>query len=238
MIPYLNKYNLLIDSAQTRNWTKKSAPCYTERHHILPLCLGGTNVTNNLIVLTAREHYEAHRLLALHHTDNKQLWSAWWCMANTRSGIKIDSAEYAMLKEVFSQHQRELKTGVPLSDKHKQNISNGSRGQPSPLRGRKLSDATKHKISLSVSGPKNGNYGNTHSATTRSSMKLKSLLNRGIMYITPLGKFASATDAGKQHQLTSAAILYRVRSDTFSDYYKQEISEEDITFLCPEKVKF
>lgn len=36
---------------------------YSELHHIQPICIGGTNQQNNLIRLTAREHYIAHALL-------------------------------------------------------------------------------------------------------------------------------------------------------------------------------
>jgi len=36
---------------------------YYESHHILPKCLGGTNDKDNLVLLTAKEHFIAHMLL-------------------------------------------------------------------------------------------------------------------------------------------------------------------------------
>ncbi len=36
---------------------------YTETHHILPRCLGGTDSKDNLVLLTAKEHYICHLLL-------------------------------------------------------------------------------------------------------------------------------------------------------------------------------
>lgn len=36
---------------------------YSEKHHILPKCLKGTNNTENLVRLSAREHFIAHQLL-------------------------------------------------------------------------------------------------------------------------------------------------------------------------------
>ncbi len=36
---------------------------YSEIHHILPTCLGGTNSPENLVRLTAREHFVCHLLL-------------------------------------------------------------------------------------------------------------------------------------------------------------------------------
>lgn len=36
---------------------------YSERHHIVPKCMGGTDKVNNLVSLTAREHFIVHMLL-------------------------------------------------------------------------------------------------------------------------------------------------------------------------------
>lgn len=38
---------------------------YCERYHMLPKCMGGTDDKNNLIDLFVKEHFEAHRLLAM-----------------------------------------------------------------------------------------------------------------------------------------------------------------------------
>ena len=54
---------------------------YHERHHIVPRCIGGTNDNNNLIDLYAREHFEAHRLLALENPNNNGLTYAWAMMS-------------------------------------------------------------------------------------------------------------------------------------------------------------
>ena len=37
--------------------------CYCERHHIIPKSIGGSNSSYNLVNLTAKEHFIAHRLL-------------------------------------------------------------------------------------------------------------------------------------------------------------------------------
>ena len=37
---------------------------YVEKHHILPRALGGSNDSSNIVVLTSREHFVAHALLA------------------------------------------------------------------------------------------------------------------------------------------------------------------------------
>jgi hypothetical protein len=42
---------------------KHESGIYTERHHIIPKCIGGTDEPSNIVRLSAREHYIAHRLL-------------------------------------------------------------------------------------------------------------------------------------------------------------------------------
>lgn len=62
---YMNKYqiryNRFIESRRSRDLEEGQ---YTEKHHIIPRSLGGDNSPENLIDLTAREHFIAHLLLA------------------------------------------------------------------------------------------------------------------------------------------------------------------------------
>jgi hypothetical protein len=56
---YTKHYNLLIERAKER-----LLEGYKEAHHIIPKSMGGTGDPDNLVNLTAREHYVAHILLA------------------------------------------------------------------------------------------------------------------------------------------------------------------------------
>lgn len=58
---YLKQYFKLIKKAKARN----SLPDYVyfELHHIIPRSLGGSDNANNLVALTFREHFIAHKLL-------------------------------------------------------------------------------------------------------------------------------------------------------------------------------
>lgn len=50
---------------------------YTEKHHIIPKCLGGDNSKENLTILTAREHFLCHLILARKlYSSNCKLWYA------------------------------------------------------------------------------------------------------------------------------------------------------------------
>jgi hypothetical protein len=55
---YTNWYFNIIKSAQLRMING-----YTEKHHIIPKSLGGTNNKINLVALTAKEHFICHLLL-------------------------------------------------------------------------------------------------------------------------------------------------------------------------------
>lgn len=56
-------YDALILKAKLR----EKLEGYVEKHHIIPVALGGSNAKWNLVLLTAREHYIAHLLLFKHY---------------------------------------------------------------------------------------------------------------------------------------------------------------------------
>lgn len=79
---------------------------YHERHHIIPKCMDGGNEKENLIDLFAREHFEAHRLLALENPDNEKLIYAWtmmsWIKTKNQERYQLTSEEYEEAKIAFS----------------------------------------------------------------------------------------------------------------------------------------
>ena len=58
---YLQQYNNLIASRKLL-LRKKGEGTYYEKHHINPKWLGGNDTKDNLILLTAKEHFIAHLL--------------------------------------------------------------------------------------------------------------------------------------------------------------------------------
>lgn len=96
---YASHYQRLVD----RSPKKKPTIGYFERHHIVPKCMNGTNDKNNLVFLTAREHYVAHQLLVKMYPDNHNLIYAAKRMG-TRSGNKM----YEWLRIQHSRRQSEL----------------------------------------------------------------------------------------------------------------------------------
>ena len=59
----VNKYQKYYYTLCRKAQTREEVEGYTERHHIIPRSLGGSNEKSNIAILTAREHYIAHMLL-------------------------------------------------------------------------------------------------------------------------------------------------------------------------------
>lgn len=72
---YLARYERLISHFQTL-----VLEGYTETHHIIPRCMGGTDEPSNLVKLTAKAHFVAHHLLHKAYSENRQLAYAFGMM--------------------------------------------------------------------------------------------------------------------------------------------------------------
>ena len=157
---------------------------YHERHHIVPKCMNGSNNEDNLIDLFAREHFEAHRLLALENPDNSKLVYAWHrisCGGNdVMKSYILTPQEYEEMKKAYSKMRKKETTGVKQSKETVEKRVKQLRGKSRPesvkqtLRnlytGRKLSKKTKEKISASLSGRPNPNKGKPMSNNGRLSL--------------------------------------------------------------------
>lgn len=100
---YSKLYNDLI-SFRKANPLVKSKETYTEKHHILPKCLGGDNSPENLVRLTGREHFIAHRLLAKMYPENSNLHQAFasFSMRRNEKGIVRTSHQFESLRKSHS----------------------------------------------------------------------------------------------------------------------------------------
>ena len=143
---------------------------YFETHHIIPKCLDGTNDEENLIDLFAREHFVAHKLLALENPENDKLIYTWHMMAH----MKRDGRDYELTEEEYE----EVKVAFS------QALSGARMGENNPNWGRHPSEETRKKLSLIRSGKNSPMYGKHKSEETRKkiseSRKGKPAWNKGI----------------------------------------------------------
>ena len=167
---YLDKYIDLMETAKARGWTKKTAPVYTEGHHILPRSW----MPNNYIVqLTAKEHFVAHRLLAKAFPEDQAMAMAYWMMCSMKTDkqvrdFKVTSSQFSYARESMSNAVRQSKIGSKLSDVTKRKISEIKKGSKLSAEtkskmskshmGKTITDATRAKLSKSNSGSNNSMF--------------------------------------------------------------------------------
>lgn len=131
---YKDHYDKLIYKAKMRTEINQ----YTENHHIIPRCMGGTDTKDNLVRLTAREHFIAHQLLYKEYRTTK-LAHAWFMMTVNGNGQErhVTSTQYKSAKLA---HIKVLKESMKGSGNH--------------FYSKKHTDETKAKISLANKGKK------------------------------------------------------------------------------------
>lgn len=120
---YLKIHDQIIARAKSENRVKTKGSVYYERHHIIPKCLGGSNDKENLVLLTGREHFLVHWLLAEIH-NSRELWWALHCMLRkskySQGRYYPSSRIISMAKEKFSkfvsEYPRTKETRKKLSD--------------------------------------------------------------------------------------------------------------------------
>ena len=75
---------------------------YTESHHIIPRSLGGSNARENLVKLSAREHYICHTLLMKFTIGNDRYKMAYAFMRlSHKKTTKISSYAYQLMRQNF-----------------------------------------------------------------------------------------------------------------------------------------
>ena len=103
---YKKNYEKLIEKVKLLE--RKKGDEYYEKHHITPKCLGGSNKKDNLILLTAKEHYLAHLLLVeMYDGINKAKLSFalfQMCRKNKFHGRIISSRQFDKAKRIMSEN--------------------------------------------------------------------------------------------------------------------------------------
>ena len=138
---YEKHYNLLITK---RGKQQKPKQGYYERHHIVPKSMGGDDSQENLVYLTAREHYMAHWMLWKLHR-NRQMATAFWRMVN---GDKRRPAPSYAVESARVAH----------NEKHGSYISELMLNSEHRYRGKTLSVDHREKMSKTRIGQKRGSY--------------------------------------------------------------------------------
>lgn len=153
---YKKIYNQIIERAKNRNLEG-----YYENHHIIPKCLGGQDKKNNIVKLTAREHFICHWLLHNTFPENIKLSRAFsmMCLVESKNQDRhvpssriIEYAKKLKSKSQSGENNSKYwlgKKGGPVSgDNHPMKKFPDLRAQISKkLLGHTVSEETRQKIS-------------------------------------------------------------------------------------------
>jgi hypothetical protein len=151
---YTNWYQNIVLNAKDRVLVNT----YTESHHIIPRSLGGDDSKENLVKLTAREHFLCHYLLTKMTAGTSQIKMCFAFNAFRRSSKnqkrQLTGQQYEIIRKSVSTARSQFLKGNtynlgkkrgPLSKETKKKISEAKKGKP-------MSEEQKIKISKSTTG--------------------------------------------------------------------------------------
>ena len=111
---YTTWYNNIIKHAQLRILSEN---VYSEKHHIIPKSMGGSNAKDNLVCLTAREHFICHWLLTkmtVGELKHKMIYAAWSMVRKSKGQDRYNmtSRKYDSLKTNCHKQKKERLLGT------------------------------------------------------------------------------------------------------------------------------
>lgn len=163
---YSRLYNALMAKASNRLIVG-----YAEKHHVVPRCMGGANEKGNIVLLTAKEHFVAHKLLVRVYPDVRGLWLALVAMgriAGFKARIFSSERERAALSRKGFKYTEE--------SRQKMSVSAKARGRNSPNTEFKKGQTV---WNAGLPPEKSHRYGIAHSLDTKEKIS-DSMLKSGV----------------------------------------------------------
>jgi hypothetical protein len=198
---HMNKYKQWYANI-TERAKNRILETYTESHHVVPRSLGGSDEADNLVNLTAREHFACHWLLVKMTTgqEHHKMLNALRMMRAEKQGqhrynTKITARVYESIKQEYAKLQSETLKGkgngfygkkhTPEAREKIRQKNLGNKLTPEQharlvanttgKRKPPLSDEHKAKLSILREGEGNGMWGKTHSEETKAKQRAKAV---------------------------------------------------------------
>ena len=173
-------YKKICERGQIRILDKS---VYTEKHHIIPKCMGGFNDKTNLTNLTAKEHFICHKILCEIYPNDEKLRYAFWGMCNQKVNRDyiVSSRDYEYAKSLCLDIWKR-----PKSSNWKNNISNSKIGK---------------KINKKQDGEFNHNHGKkwvTNTLTNESKMIIGDIPDGWKLGRVKIGSLGKSNSTGKK----------------------------------------
>lgn len=211
---YNKVYNQIIERAKSR-----ILQGYTETHHIIPRCMGGDNSLENLIRLTAREHFLCHWLLSRLNPNNEKL-----------------AHGFLMMCRVKGKGQQRYTPSSRVFEEAKQRVSALKKGRPNPnhsiiMKGRKQSIESIEKMkatresrglnkqhSQKMKGNKHAtaNFGRKQTLAEKIQRGI-SQPNKKVCFIDDK-EYSSISQAARILNLPQKTVWARLKSNSFTNY--------------------
>lgn len=229
---YLRLYIRLIKRCQSMTVEELSG--YTEKHHILPKCLGGDNKKANLVIMPIRYHIITHFVILEVYPDNIDLAYAVTIFINggknyqNKKRIEIinksfstrtialvrEKAMIPLKSEENKKRISEFMKGRKFSEETKKKLSDGKIGELNPQFGIPKDEEFKEIMSIKMRGSNNPNYGKDYSKnrTYRSTSGSKN--GKAKKVVGPDGKiYGSASEAAKENNIKYKTLTKILEKD-------------------------
>jgi len=214
---YSKIYSDLIESAKLR----PNLPLlngYTEKHHIIPRSMGGSNDKENVVSLTAREHFVAHWLLWRIYRNSQMAYA--FIMMTRRSK---DNQRYFSSKGYEFARKATYQTGFKHTEQTIEKIRSANKGKIT-------SEATKEKL-------RNINLGKKHPPRSQEARKKLSEVNKGkIVSEQTKRKLSQREFPPEWRQKMSESAKKRKRSP-YSPEHRKKIGEANKRRVVSEETR-
>lgn len=161
---YTRWYLKIIRAAKAR-----FAEGYVEAHHIIPQSMGGSDAPDNIVLLTAREHFIVHLLLPKMVADTKHLRAMRFALSMMRFGtakMKRYQPKGSKIYEIARRAKSQAQIGAKASAETIAKMSASRRGKRQPpsvgiamsafRTGKPLSADHRAAVSKGLTGKKRG----------------------------------------------------------------------------------
>jgi hypothetical protein len=231
-----NKYSTWYFNIIRSSLLRLNIDEYIEKHHIIPKCMGGTNDKENLVNLTAKEHFICHLLLTKMTTGSLQKKMIFaFCMMSVTSDsnqqrYKITSRlfESMRIQRTHSEESRnkmsESHKGLTQTEETIEKRVRYIRGKKSPIKGKIIHTDESKKL-----------IGDAQSALIKdltpeelSQRMLNSCCNPDV-YTVERGKKISISNTGRKFSDTSN---WRSRKCVFVSPTGSEFNYNSLTEGC------
>ena len=179
---------------------------YKEKHHILPRCLGGKDNKDNLVELTAREHFIVHMLLCKFTKSQARIKMLY--AFNFMSVVRNKYRDYKINSKIAQKLRLEFFANKPKHTKESKLKMSKSRI------GMKLSKETRKKVGLAQIGNKKA-LGLKHSQETKNKIRNANKGNKhtlGMICINKDGKTKMINKDILQDYLNMGFLKGKLRS--------------------------